>query len=42
VGIVEDVSNRKSLAEISRWYSTFNNTDALISFEDYISRKKEN
>jgi heat shock protein beta len=42
VGIVEDVSNRKSLAEISRWYSTFNNTDTLISFDDYISRKKEN
>lgn len=30
------------MAEISRWYSTFNNTDTLISLDDYISRKKEN
>lgn len=42
IGIVEDVPNRKGLAEISRWYSSFNNTDTLISLDDYISRKKEN
>ena len=41
IGIVEDVPNRKSLAELSRWYTTFNNTDTLDSFDKYIERKKE-
>lgn len=41
VGIVEDVPNRKGLAEISRWHSTFNDTNALISLDEYVNRKKE-
>ena len=41
-GIVEDIPNRKGLSEISRFYSTFNESNALISLEDYVSRKKEN
>lgn len=41
-GIVEDIPNRKGLAEISRFYSTFNESKALTSLDDYISRKKEN
>ncbi len=41
-GVVEDVPNRKSLSEISRFYSTFNETQTLTSFEEYLERKKEN
>lgn len=40
-GIVEDIANRKNLASISRWYSTFNKTETLVSLESYIERKKE-
>lgn len=40
-GIVEDVSNRKALSEISRFYSTYKEGKELISFDDYIERKKE-
>ncbi len=42
MGIVEDVPNRETLAGIARFYSTFNNTDTLVSFEEYLSRVKEN
>ena len=41
-GIVEDVPNRKQLSEITRFYSTFNETNTLTSFEEYLERKQEN
>ena len=40
-GIVEDIANRKNLASVSRWYSTFNKTETLTSLEDYVERKKD-
>lgn len=39
VGIVEDVPNRKNLADITRWHSSFN--DTLTSLNEYVERKKE-
>ncbi len=40
-GLIEDVPNRKKLAEISRFHSTFNETKTLTSLDDYIVRYKE-
>ena len=42
LGIIEDISNRNKLAEISRFYSTYDNAASLTSFDDYISRFKSN
>lgn len=41
LGIIEDSSNRKKLAKLSRWYSSHNSTE-LTSFDQYIGRAKEN
>jgi len=40
LGIVEDITNRQKIAEIVKFRSTFNDTNTLVSFEDYISRGK--
>jgi heat shock protein 90kDa beta len=40
LGILEDKTNRKKLASLSRWYST-RSKDALTSFDDYIKRMKD-
>lgn len=40
LGIVEDVPNRQKLAEIVKFHSTFNETQSLVSFDDYVSRSK--
>ena len=40
LGVVEDIANRQKIAEIIKFYSTFNDTKTLVSFEDYISRGK--
>ena len=42
LGIIEDISNRNKLAEISRFYSTHNNATELITLDEYISRLKSN
>lgn len=41
LGIIEDSSNRNKLAKLTRWYSSHNSTE-LTSFDQYISRAKEN
>lgn len=41
LGIIEDSANRAKLAKITRFYSSYN-TSKLSSFDDYISRMKEN
>lgn len=40
LGMIEDESNRKRLAVLTRWYTT-NNVTELTSLDDYISRMKE-
>ena len=40
LGIVEDIANRQKIAEIVKFRSTFNDTNTLISFDDYLSRAK--
>ena len=40
MGIVEDIANRQKIAEIIKFYSTYNDTKTLVSFEDYIGRSK--
>lgn len=40
LGIVEDIPNRQKIAEIVKFRSTFNDTNTLVSFEDYIGRSK--
>lgn len=40
-GLVEDVPNRKKLAEISRFYSSFNETKTLTSLDEYLERQQE-
>ena len=42
LGLVEDIANRQKIAEIIKFYSTFNSTKTLISFDDYLSRAKPN
>ena len=39
MGILEDKTNRKKLASLSRWQSTRSN-EGLISFDDYIKKMK--
>lgn len=39
LGILEDKTNRKKLASLSRWQSTRSN-EGLISFDDYIKKMK--
>lgn len=41
LGIIEDSSNRNKLAKLSRWSSSYNSTE-LTSFDQYLSRAKEN
>lgn len=41
LGIIEDSSNRNKLAKLSRWSTSYNTTE-LTSFDQYISRAKEN
>jgi len=41
-GIVEDVPNRKKLAEVTRFYSSFNETKTLTNFKDYMERQEDN
>ena len=38
LGILEDKTNRKKLASLSRWHTT--RGDALVSFDEYIKRMK--
>jgi HSP90 family molecular chaperone len=38
LGILEDKTNRKKLASLSRWHST--KGEALVSFDEYIKRMK--
>lgn len=42
LGLVEDIPNRQKIAEIIKFRSTFNDTQSLVSFEDYIGRAKSN
>jgi len=41
LGIIEDASNRNKLAQLTRWYTSWNSKE-LSSFDDYISRMKPN
>lgn len=40
LGIIEDQNNRQKLAELTRWYTSENQTE-LQSFQQYIDRAKE-
>lgn len=40
LGLVEDITNRQKIAEIVKFKSTFNETNTLVSFDDYIGRSK--
>lgn len=42
LGIIDDSTNRDKLAELLLYKSTFNDTNTLVSLNDYNSRKKEN
>lgn len=39
LGIIEDSTNRKKLASLGRWYSTFNSSE-YTSLDEYIKRMK--
>lgn len=41
MGIVEDVSNRKGLSELTRWSTTHDESKTITSLAEYIERKKE-
>ena len=41
-GLISDSSNKNLLAEVIKFHSTFNYTNTLVSFDDYISRMKTN
>lgn len=41
VGMVEDVANRKGLSEITRWFTTHDESKELTSLNEYVERKKE-
>lgn len=37
-GVMEDVPNRKKLSELTKFYTTFNETKTLTSFKEYLER----
>ena len=40
LGVIEDSTNRKKLASLTRWHSTWNSSE-FISLDDYITRMKK-
>jgi len=40
LGLVEDITNRQKISEIVKFRSTYNDTNTLVSFDDYIGRAK--
>jgi HSP90 family molecular chaperone len=38
--MIEDKDNRKQLAKISRWRTSFDKGEKFYGFDDYLERKK--